>query len=288
MGFNNRASGGGLALILAFAAIGVGVIGWALPTASCPKSPASPCWTKVQKGVGSCTITAGLAACTKVFAFSPAYTVIPYVGTELNATCGTNCQSAASVTIASSTVQSIGTVFFPVANGTAWVIQGSNAELYNGVFARTAWTTPTSFTSQTAYFCVDLITNTGFGPTFTVQFSTNQASWTNMGSDGLTVSPIALQFLCSAVETTSLTANTLYYFRVMANDAVGPVTDLLGTMELYMAGSFTPASITTSVACLTDLVAETVSSLTVGVACGTLGIAVSKTFTINWWAGIPT
>lgn len=251
---------------------------------SCPVSPASPCWTLVQKGFGSCTINAGQASCTKAFTFSPAYSVKPFAEASLNVTCGVNCSFAASTNSPLPNVPVGSQLFFQAYNATWFNMPVANTELNGFADQRASWTTPSSFTSQTGTFCISGGTTVGAAQ-MTVQSSTDQVTWTNMGSDGILVNVASNTMTCTT-ETIGLSVSTRYFFRVMGNDGFGPNNDQFGTIELFMNGQFVQGTISVSVACLPDLTGLTTTTITVGVTCGSVGISAGKTFTIDWWSGI--
>jgi hypothetical protein len=249
---------------------------------SCPSATVSPCWTQIQRGFGSCTISLGGSNCVKTITFSPAYSVAPNVWEAFNGTppSPTHTYTTGSVTVPTGT-----SLVFNTANNTNWNLQTTDGELGKG-FQRLGWKTPATFSNQLGTLCLTMVTNPGIS-TFTVQSSTDQSSWSNIGSDGLSLSPISTGFSCSTSETLSLTANTFYYFRVSGNDAAGPEINVLGTIELLLAGSNTVTSTTaTTVACYISIFTVSKTQVQIAPRCSA-NVDAAVTFSFNWWAGIP-
>jgi hypothetical protein len=102
------------------------------------------------------------------------------------------------------------------------------------------------------------------------------------------VGPVANTLTCTS-ETVSLSASTNYYFRVLGNDSFGPANDYFGTISLQIVGTGPSQTVTISVGCVADdvTVANLLTQIKIGVTCGSLGINLAKTFTVDWLAGIP-
>lgn len=270
-----------MVMVLCFAAIGVGVVGWVLPIGSCQKTPASPCWTKVQNGFFTCTIAMSASSCSKTITFSPAYTVKPSVWTGWNGTVPIP-SSTKTVTAAVDT-----TTLFSQTASTAWTVPIASTELNGATAQRTSFTTLSPWGSQTGQLCVDLVSTAGTAG-FTAQSSPDQTTWTNLGTDGLTVfGDGTVGFKCSAVETTTLGASSLFYFRVMGSDSFGPAAATIGTVELILSGQSSPTTLTVPVACSNTQTTITSTTALFFVQCGNSGITLATLFTVNWWSGIP-
>lgn len=282
MGFSRQASGSSLALVLAMAAIGIGIIGWELPAASCPKFPASPCWTHVENGSFTCTTSSASVCTSSQINFSPGYTSTPNVWVGWDSTTG---NPSASSTVTTTTIVNLG-VEFQAVNNTNWRnIPVSYTELYGHANQRVFKQTPTSFSSQSANFCIDVSNSTNIGaPDFKPQYSTDLSTWHDF-SGTLDIGPSGLGMSCAGLQNlvVQLAANTGYYFRVVGEDVGG--FDLgMGTIQLFLSGTETSnGSITTPAGCVPIAITINTARFFGRVTCV---LSNSGTFVVDWWAGV--
>lgn len=91
----------GVMLSVCLSLIFVGIGSTFGAASSCPSSPASPCWAKVQSGTATCTIPAvGINnfQCNAVTTFSPSYSTAPYGQCILTGTTSFNNLGTSAIT----------------------------------------------------------------------------------------------------------------------------------------------------------------------------------------------
>jgi hypothetical protein len=257
-------------------------------TSSCSLSPASPCWSKVQKGFKSCTVPTSASSCTVAVSFSPSYSVKPFCCNEVwNGTIPI-VQLSSSVSFQQQQV-----IYIQSVNNTEWVsVPTTETELYGQSNQRNYWYLPltggTTFVAPAlGQLCMDF-GDVGAGTaTFTAQWSTDQATWTTLGSGIFNVTATATDtVLCGTQVALSSSVNpaTGIYFRVVGSDSsngnVGIGLISLSLSYLLKTTSNQPNP------CYATYNSLTTSGFNLQVQCRTNPVTAS-TFTMNWWAGIP-